>query len=44
MNQKQTAFVTKELMIRAVKDSFVKLAPKTQLRNPVMFLDRKSVV
>lgn len=38
MNKNQTAFVTKDLMLRAVKDSFVKLAPKTQLRNPVMFL------
>ena len=44
MNQKQTAFVTKELMLRAVKDSFVKLAPKTQLRNPVMFLVYVSAV
>ena len=44
MNQKKTAFVTKELMLRAVKDSFVKLAPKTQLRNPVMFLVYVSAV
>lgn len=31
-------------MLRAVKDSFVKLAPKTQLRNPVMFLVYVSAV
>ena len=44
MNEKQTAFVTKDLTLRAVKDSFVKLAPKTQLCNPVMFLVYASAI
>ena len=30
--------ITKKLVIRAVKDSFIKLAPKTEIKNPVMFL------
>lgn len=44
MNKNRRPLSQKELMIRAVKDSFVKLAPKTQLRNPVMFLVYVSAV
>ncbi len=32
------AFTDKRMLGRAVKDSFVKLAPKTQVQNPVMLL------
>lgn len=32
------AFTDKRMLDRAVKDSFVKLAPKTQAQNPVMLL------
>lgn len=32
------ALVDKKILIRAVKDSFVKLHPKTQAKNPVMLL------
>ena len=28
----------KTMVMRAIKDSFVKLAPQTQVKNPVMFL------
>lgn len=35
--QKNT-FVDKKMFGRAVKDSFIKLNPKTQMGNPVMFL------
>lgn len=34
----KNAFLNKKLLGRAIKDSFVKLSPKTQLQNPVMFL------
>lgn len=34
----KSPFVTRELAGRAVRDAFAKLAPKTQLKNPVMFL------
>lgn len=32
------------MLLRAVKDSFVKLAPKTQVKNPVMMLVYVSAV
>lgn len=39
MSTKQkSAFANREMLGRAVKDSFVKLSPKTQAKNPVMFL------
>lgn len=38
MASKQTKYVMKDLMGRAVKDSFKKLSPKDQVKNPVMFL------
>ena len=34
----QTALFTKALVGQAVKDSFVKLDPRVQLKNPVMFI------
>lgn len=34
----KNALHDKDMVIRAVKDSFVKLAPKSQIKNPVMFL------
>ena len=39
MSTKQkTAFADRKMLGRAIKDSFVKLSPKTQAKNPVMFL------
>ncbi|MDO4325706.1 MAG: potassium-transporting ATPase subunit KdpB [bacterium] len=39
MSAKQkSAFADKKMLGRAVKDSFIKLNPKTQAKNPVMFL------
>ena len=32
------AFANKQTLLRALKDSFIKLSPKTQLENPVIFL------
>ena len=34
----ETAFVDQKIFGRAVKDSFIKLKPQTQAKNPVMFL------
>jgi len=34
----KSAFSDKKMVFRAIKDSFVKLAPKTQAQNPVMLL------
>ena len=34
----QTSLVDKKMLVRAVKDSFIKLKPKTQKENPVMLL------
>ena len=34
----KSAFADKKMLGRAIKDSFVKLNPKTQIGNPVMFL------
>lgn len=36
--KKKSALADKNMLLRAVKDSFVKLAPKTQVKNPVMML------
>ena len=38
MSKNQNAFAAKSLMGRAVKDSLIKLSPKDQIKNPVMFL------
>ena len=35
--QKNT-FADQKMLGRAIKDSFIKLSPKTQAENPVMFL------
>jgi K+-transporting ATPase ATPase B chain len=32
------SFVSKEILLNAIKDSFIKLSPKTMLKNPVMFV------
>lgn len=34
----KNAFSDKKMLIRAIKDSFIKLNPKTQIENPVMLL------
>lgn len=36
--KKQKSLVNKNIMKRAIKDSFIKLNPKTQIENPVMFI------
>lgn len=38
MSENKSGFADKKMVARAIKDSFVKLAPKTQMENPVMFL------
>lgn len=38
MSSKKSAFADKKMLGRAIKDSFLKLNPKTQIKNPVMFL------
>lgn len=35
---KNTSFANKQTILRAIKDSFIKLNPKTQIQNPVMFI------
>ena len=37
-SKKKEQFATRDLIGRAVRDSFFKLAPGTQIKNPVMFL------
>ena len=34
----KSAFADKKMLGRAIKDSFIKLNPKTQVKNPVMLL------
>ena len=36
--KQKSAFADRKMLGRAMKDSFVKLSPKTQAKNPVMFL------
>ena len=36
--KQKSAFSDREMLGRAIKDSFAKLSPKTQAKNPVMFL------
>ena len=38
MSKKQQGLADKDMVIRALKDSFVKLDPRTQAKNPVMML------
>lgn len=38
MQKKRKSILRTDLVIEALKDSFVKLAPQTQFRNPVMFV------
>lgn len=44
MEKKKSALTDKKMLLRAVKDSFMKLAPKTQVKNPVMMLVYVSAV
>lgn len=37
-SQVKKGFADKSMMVRAIKDSFAKLDPRTQIKNPVMFL------
>jgi K+-transporting ATPase ATPase B chain len=37
-NRKTKSFLSSELLVPALKDAFVKLHPKTQVKNPVMFV------
>ncbi|MGC1184525.1 MAG: potassium-transporting ATPase subunit KdpB [Candidatus Dormiibacterota bacterium] len=36
--RRQLPWMTRDILIRAILDSFVKLDPRTQIRNPVMFV------
>ena len=36
--KKEKSFADKEMIKRAIKDSFIKLNPKVQIKNPVMFV------
>ena len=38
MENKKRAIADKSMIMRAIKDSFTKLSPKTQAENPVMLL------
>lgn len=38
MNKTENSLFNRELLIPAIKDSFVKLNPRVQMRNPVMFV------
>lgn len=38
MKEEKKKMTDKKIMIRALRDSFIKLNPKTQVENPVMFL------
>lgn len=37
-NKKQSVWHDRKMVLRAVKDAFLKLDPRTQIKNPVMFL------
>ncbi|MBD7910947.1 MULTISPECIES: potassium-transporting ATPase subunit KdpB [Clostridium] len=37
-SKKENSFADKKMLKRAIKDSFIKLKPKTQIQNPVMFI------
>lgn len=36
--KQKSAFADRKMLGRAIQDSFAKLSPKTQAKNPVMFL------
>ena len=36
--RKKNIFSDRKIVGRAIKDSFIKLNPRTQVRNPVMFM------
>ena len=36
--KQKSSFFDRKMLGRAIKDSFAKLSPKTQAKNPVMFL------
>ena len=36
--QQKTNFITRDIMKSALKDSFIKLSPRTMMKNPVMFV------
>ena len=36
--KKSSGFADKKMLLRAIKDSFIKLNPKVQIQNPVMFI------
>ena len=36
MSHKQTVFADRKMVLRAIKDSFIKLDPRIQVKNPVM--------
>ena len=36
--KQKSSFADRKILGRAIKDSFAKLSPKTQAKNPVMFL------
>lgn len=38
MRHKQTVFADRKMVLRAIKDSFIKLDPRIQVKNPVMLL------
>ena len=38
MSHKQTVFADRKMVFRAIKDSFIKLDPRIQVKNPVMLL------
>lgn len=38
MSHKQTVFADRKMVLRAIKDSFIKLDPRIQVKNPVMLL------
>ena len=38
MSKKKSVWSDKKMVLRAVKDAFLKLDPRTQIKNPVMFL------
>lgn len=38
MNNKEKKFLNNEILINAIKDSFIKLNPKYMMKNPVMFV------
>ena len=38
VSKTKSAFADKKMVGRAIKDSFIKLSPKTQVQNPVVLL------